>query len=138
MKYLLDTNVISELSRPRTHPRVQAWTQSMPIKMRYISVLSLGELTRGIVLMLDRDKARAELYRDWLVHVREQYRERTLPVTGPIAELWGANEGFLRRTLPTSDVLIGATAHQHGLVLATRNKRDFMDLGITLFDPWTE
>ena len=54
MKYLLDTNVLSELSRPRRHLRVQAWMESVPIEMRYVSVLSPGKLTRGIVLLMGR------------------------------------------------------------------------------------
>lgn len=138
MNYLLDTNVLSELRRPRPHPQVKAWMESVPLDDRYISVLTLGELTRGFVLLMDHDKARAEFYSDWMVAVREQYRSRTLPVTGPIAEVWGASEAFARRSLPTSDALMAATARQHGLVMATRNRRHFTDLGITLFDPWTD
>ena len=138
MKYLLDTNVLSELARPRPHPRVRAWMETVPIEMRYISVLSLGELTRGIVLILDRDKDRAEIYSDWLMAVKAQYRTRTLVVNLQVAEIWGATEGFTRRTLPMPDALIAATARQHGLVLVTRNRRDFKDFAITLFDPWTD
>ncbi len=112
--------------------------ESVPLENLYISVLSLGEMTRGFVLLMEHEKARAEFYSKWMAAIREQYRTRTLPITGPIAEIWGATQGFERRTLPTSDALIGATARQHGLVLATRNRRDFAALGISLFDPWTD
>jgi len=78
------------------------------------------------------------VYRGWLVNIRQQYRARTLPVTRQVADVWGATGGFARRTLSTSDALIAATARQHGLVMVTRNRRGFQDLGISLFDPWTD
>jgi len=137
LKFLLDTNVLSEARRSLPEPRVARWMASVPLEMRYISVLALGELTRGIALMLDRDQARAELYRDWLLAVRAQYAGRVIGIDAGVAETWGMMTAY-SRTSPVADALLAATARFHGLVLATRNRRDFQGLGIQVFDPWTE
>ena len=110
---------------------------SVPLESRYISVLALGELTRGIAMMVDRDQARAELYRDWLLAVRAQYAGRVIGIDTGVAETWGMMTAY-SRTSPVADALLAATARFHGLVLATRNRRDFQGLGIEVFDPWTE
>ena len=136
MNYLLDTNVLSEARRPRPDARVAAWIASVPIATRYISVLSLGELTRGIALMLKRDASRAEFYRDWLVAVRQHYAGRVLAVDARVAETWGMMSAT--GSLAIADALLVATARMHGLVLATRNRRDFENLGVEVFDPWTD
>jgi toxin FitB len=136
LNYLLDTNVLSEMRRPRPDPKVAAWIAATPISHRYISALSLGEMSRGIMLLFDRDKERGEFYRDWLVEVRARYAGRTLPVDGKVAETWGVTMPL--RSLPVFDALIAATARMHGLVLATRNRRDFERLGIKVLNPWTD
>ena len=136
VKYLLDTNVLSEPSKPRPDPRVMDWIASVPVQARYISVLSLGELTKGIALSLKRDAQRVVVYQQWLIAIRDQYSGRVLPVDALVAETWGmmASTG----SFPVVDALITSTARAHGLVLATRNRRDFQGLGIQVFDPWTD
>lgn len=136
MRFLLDTNVLSETRKPRPEPKVAAWLASVPIDARYISVLSLGEIARGIASLEARDRPRAETYRGWLHVVRQHYAERALAVDGDVAETWGVISAA--RSLPIVDALIAATARAHALVLATRNRRDFQDLGIEVFDPWTD
>lgn len=108
----------------------------MPITQRHISVLSLGEMTNGIVRLLKRDPQRAEFYRDWLVIVREQYEGRVLLVDALVAETWGMM--VPTGSFPIVDALILSTARAHGLVLATRNRRDFDGLGIKVINPWTD
>jgi toxin FitB len=136
LNYLLDTNVLSEPTRPRPNPKVLNWLDTTPPSTLFISVLSLGELTKGIAQVLDRDPRRAETYAAWLVSIRLQYKGRILPVDALIAETWGmmASTG----SFPVVDALITSTARAHGLVLATRNRRDFQGLGIQVFDPWTD
>jgi predicted nucleic acid-binding protein len=136
LNYLLDTNVLSEPKRPRPDPKVMSWIESAPLPTLFISVLSLGELTRGIALMLKRDLDRAEFYRDWLLAVRRQYAGRVLAVDAGVAETWGMMSAT--GSLAVADALLAATARMHGLVLATRNRRDFENLGVEVFDPWTD
>jgi hypothetical protein len=136
VNYLLDTNVLSEPTRPRPDPKVMDWIDTTPLNTLFISVLSLGELTKGIAQILDRDKQRAETYAGWLVSIRRQYAGRVLPVDAPVVETWGmmASTG----SFPILDALIVSTARAHGLVLATRNRRDFENLGVQIFNPWTD
>lgn len=110
--------------------------EGCPLDRLFISVLSLGELTKGIVLILERDTQRAEFYRDWLLAVREQYKGRTLAIDALVAETWGVMASTGALALP--DALLAATARAHGLTLATRNRRDFSGLGIQVFSPWTD
>ena len=86
--------------------------------------------------MLKRDASRAEFYRDWLVAVRQHYAGRVLAVDARVAETWGMMSAT--GSLAIADALLVATARMHGLVLATRNRRDFENLGVEVFDPWTD
>lgn len=136
MNYLLDTNVLSEPTRPRPDPKVMSWIDTTPLNTLFISVLSLGELTKGIAHILDRDKRRAETYAGWLVSIRRQYAGRVLPIDALVAETWGMTTST--GSFPIVDALIVSSARAHGLVLATHNRRDFKDLGVEVFDPWTD
>ena len=136
VNYLLDTNVVSEPSKPRPDPKVMAWIAATPIRTRYVSVLTLGELTKGLAIAVKRSRERAEIYQQWLIAVRAQYEGRILPVNALVAETWGmlASTG----SYPVVDALILSTARAHGLVLATRNRRDVEGLGVKIFNPWTD
>ena len=89
MRYLLDTNVLSEVRRPRGDAGVKRWISSVPTEDLYLSVLTLGEIRRGIVLLSRRDQTQAGVYEAWLVTVLRDYADRVLPVDAEAAEEWG-------------------------------------------------
>ena len=130
--FLLDTNVPSELTRPQSDPHVEAWLDAADDELLFLSVVSLGEMLKGLTV-LPASKRRRDL-QQWIDEtMRPWFDGRMLPVTERIAERWGilAGECHLRgKGLSVSDGLIAATALEHGLTIATRNVRDFADLGV--------
>lgn len=134
MSYLLDTNVISEFSKRRPNPAITGFVTSLPPDETWLSVMSLGEIRRGVEIELARNPASAELIRQWLMATEEQFVDRLLPVTGEIAHRWG--EISADRTRPVVDTLLAATALVHDLIVVTRNERDFANLGVRLINPW--
>lgn len=138
--FLLDTNIPSEFRNPQPEPRVVQWVDSVAEDSVFISVVTLGEIRKGCEL-LDAGKRRKEL-EQWLeVEVREWFAGRILPVTDAIAERWGRLEAQRQRLglpLNTADGQIAATALEHGLTLVTRNVNDFRDLGVVVFNPWSD
>ena len=136
--FLLDTNVPSELVRPQPEPKVKAWVAAQNLDLLFISVVSFGELRKGIVL-LSPGKRRAEL-ETWIeTDLSLLFFGRILPLTRSIAEQWGVLEAqrqLAGRPLNAPDGQIAATALDHGLTVVTRNTKDFADLGVTLFNPW--
>jgi predicted nucleic acid-binding protein len=125
--FLLDTNIPSELTRPKTDPQVEQWLDNANDEELYLSVVSLGEVVKGITVLPD-SKRRAGL-QEWLDHtLRPWFEGRILPVTAPIAERWGALSGEQRlkgRDVKVADGLIVATALYHDLAIVTRNVKDF-------------
>ena len=113
------------------------WVKSIPEQRVYVSVLTLGEIRRGIeVLPLGRRKA---MLAEWQEEVVLTLEDRILPITKGIADRWAILAGEAHRVgrpLATVDGLIAATAVEHGLVLATRNVKDFVNLPISILDPW--
>lgn len=135
MSYLLDTNVISELARARPEPSVSTWFGEATDEALYLSVLSLGELRRGVERLPAGQ--RREKLRRWLEQdLREWFGSRLLPVDAPVADTWGTLLASTRRTLPAIDGLIAATALHHGLRLVTRNVADFEVAGLDVINPW--
>ncbi|MCX6599641.1 MAG: type II toxin-antitoxin system VapC family toxin [Acidobacteria bacterium] len=137
-RYLLDTNVLSELPRPQPDPAVVRFIASIPERQLLISVLSLGEIRRGIErLPVSRRRVQFEA---WFQHdLIERFKDRLLGVDLGIAEAWGqlsAVQLERGRTLPVVDGLLAATALYHGLSLVTRNVRDFDGLGAPVVNPW--
>lgn len=134
MKYLLDTNVVSEIRRPRAAPQVVAWARSVPPGSTFISVLVLGEVRAGIERLRQRDPAQATVYHDWLENLRQMFAGRTIPVDGEIAEVWGS----LNATDPiaTIDGLMAATARVRGMTLVTRNVEHVDRPGVRVLNPW--
>jgi toxin FitB len=136
--FLLDTNIPSELIRPRPEPRVAAWLGAASDDRLYISVITLGEIRKGFTVVPDRGR-RLRLER-WLEEeLHPWFAGRILPVDEAVAERWGALDGErqLQGTpLNTADGLIAATALEHGLTMVTRNVKDFGGLGVDIFNPW--
>jgi predicted nucleic acid-binding protein len=134
--FLVDTNVVSELRKgPRTNARVRSWYDSVDAPALWMSVLSLGEIRRGVENVRRRDPAGATALDRWLQRLSRDHRGRVLPVTSAISDAWGALDA---RTgpLPIVDGLLAATAIVHELILVTRNVADFTRTGIDVFDPW--
>ncbi len=139
MRFLLDTNVLSEPMRPNPDPRVVAWLRAQPALDFAISVLSLGEIQRGVTMMAPRP-GKASLERWISTELPRQFSGRVLAVDEPVAREWGrlSAEGRRRgRDLPAIDGLILATAAVHGLILVTRNVADCADRGVPVLDPWS-
>jgi toxin FitB len=136
--YLLDTNVLSEFARKGPpDKRVDQWMKSTPQESLFASVLTFGEIRRGIEL-LPAGSRRTQL-EQWQDDLSAAFSTRILPVTKAIADSWAILSAVSQRngfTLATIDGLIAATALEHGFELVTRNVTDFPGLGITLFDPW--
>ena len=135
MTYLIDTNVLSELRSRNADAKVAAWVQARPRQSLYLSVLSLGEIRKGIEGVAD--PAFRQTLTDWLeVELPNYFVGRLLGIDGPVADRWGRVQAGARRTLPVVDGLLAATALHHDLMLVTRNARDFAGLGMQLVDPW--
>ena len=134
MTYLIDTNVISEFSKRRPHASVAAFLAGLSAESVWLSVLTLGEIRRGVERERPRDPMAADSIQQWLWRTEARFVDRILPVTAEIAHRWG--EMSSDRTRPVTDTLIAATASVHGLTVVTRNERDYRDLGVRVVNPW--
>jgi len=134
--YLVDTNVLSELRRGRrADPRVTAWVSAVHSSDLFISVVTILEVERGILLVERRDEKQGALLRAWLSErVMPEFKERILPVDTAVAQQCAALQ--VPDPRPHLDALIAATARVHRLKLVTRNVADFADAGIEVVDPW--
>jgi toxin FitB len=131
-------NIPSELIRSRPDSRVEKWVYAQDEQSLYLSVVSIGELRRGLVI-LPTSKRRSELERWFENDLLPRFERRILPVTRSIADRWGALDGQcqLKGTpLNTADGMIAATAIEHGLTVVTRNIRDYAGLGVEALNPW--
>ncbi|MER9329922.1 type II toxin-antitoxin system VapC family toxin [Mesorhizobium sp. M0488] len=138
MRLLLDTNVLSEVTRPAPDARVLDWLDGLDEDRSFISVVSIAEIRRGVALM-DEGRKR-EALAQWLAQdLPQRFEQRVLPVDEPIALAWGDLMGLAKRrgrALSSMDGLIAATAIAQELTLATRNTKDFDGFGLELLDPW--
>lgn len=139
--WLLDTNVVSELHRPRPSPIVADWLRILPPERSFISVLTLAELDQGIE-RLDADNPNISRYISFRHRTEVRFKGRTLSVSDPVVRAWGVAVGRRLRTppgvVPAVDALIAITAVHHRLHFATRNIRDVVGLGASVFNPWTD
>jgi len=136
MAYLLDTCVISELRKPRGDPGVSAWMANIHPDEAHLSVLTLGEIRRGIELHRPKDPRASGALERWLLGLESHYPDRLLPITATIADRWGRLS--LGQPLPVSDGLFAATALEHKLTVITRNVADFKRSGVNLINPFLE
>ena len=135
MPFLLDTNILSELRKgARCDPNVSNWAAKESGQAHYISVLSLGEIRKGIELLRKKSLADCMPFEIWLQKLQSEYANCTIAITAEIAERWGELSAL--RPLPVIDSLLAATALEHGLTLATRNTKDFDGLGISIVNPF--
>ncbi|MFT5391143.1 MAG: putative nucleic acid-binding protein [Gammaproteobacteria bacterium] len=136
MSYLLDTNVVSETVRARPAPAVIAWLADVPDEALHVSVLTLGEIRRGIDKLPNTQ--RREHLRVWLEHdLPDWFGPRVLDIDRAVADDWGRLLAAAGRTLPSIDSLIAATALHHGLRVVTRNVTDFQLPGLEVINPWS-
>jgi predicted nucleic acid-binding protein len=136
--YLLDTNVISEGVKLRPDLKVKAWVDSIDEQLFHVSVLTFGEIRKGIEsLPLSARRATVE---SWLVHdLVVRFAGRILQVDQEVADRWGRLTGKAKaenRLLSGVEGLLAATAFKHNLTLVTRNPRDVMLSGVPVFNPW--
>ena len=132
--YLVDTDVVSVLRRPERHPQVAGWFQNHLSADKFISVISLGEMERGIRIAERNDSTFAEHLSQWLAIVLETYSEGILDVDTAISRRWGQLSASLGNRNP--DLLIAATALEHDLIVVTRNVRHFEPTGVRLVNPF--
>ena len=137
MSYLIDTNVMSELRKRQANANLVAWMQARPRESLYLSVLSLGEIRKGIEGVADA--AFRQTLTDWLeVDLPKYFLGRLLGVDAQITDRWGRLQASAGRTLPIVDAMLATTALQHDLTLVTRNVKDFEGLGVPLVNPWQD
>lgn len=135
MRYLVDTNLLSELRRgSRADPGVIRWVKGTPTIQWKVSVITDYELEVGVLGLERRDQRQAASLRRWLIELREGYESRLLPITPEIAKICAAIQVPDRRQL--SDALIAATALHHGLTVVTRNEKDFEIPGLAVVNPF--
>jgi len=138
--WLLDTNVLSELRRPRPNARVVTFVESKPLDLLFVSVVTFAEIRFGIETVADAAR-RAEL-NDWLAHkVRPMFEERVLPVSEDVMLKWRLLVEDGRKTGHTysqPDLIIAATALHYGLTVLTRDTAEFTKARAPVFNPWRE
>ena len=131
--FLIDTDLLSALRRRGRSPDVAQWISDQRTTDLYLSVVSVGEVERGIVRQRRRDPAFAQMLAAWLDGVLALYRERILAVDLSTARRWGRLSGALGHE--GADLLIAATALEHGLTVVTRNVRHFELTGVPVLNP---
>lgn len=134
MSFLLDTDVVSELRRPRPDPHVREWLGRVASVDLHLSVLVTGEIRRGVELLRPREPERAASLDEWLEGLVVAYGDRLLPISASVADAWGRLSSL--RPLQVADGLMLATAKVNGLTLVSREAAALADLGVSTFNPW--
>lgn len=132
--YLLDTNVISETRKIRPDSGVMALLSAADSGGLFLSVLTLGELRKGVAAKRRTDPVAGDRLGAWVDGIETTFADRLLPIDAATARHWG--ELSAGRNMPVIDMLIAATAITHGLTLVTRTTRDVASTGVPLVDPW--
>ena len=131
--YLLDTNVVSELRRPRPHGAVPDWIADVPVEQLFVSAVTIGEIQAGIEITREQDEAKAEELEGWLDKVLASYG--VLPMDAPAFREWARLMHSMSDTI-SEDAMIAATAIVHRLTVVTRNVSDFGQLGVEMQNPF--
>ncbi len=138
MPWLLDTNILSELRRPRPEPKVVEFVTGCPLQVLYVSVVTLAEIRFGIELI--GEPGRRAALNDWLTHrVRPMFEGRVLPLSEEVILKWrllveeGRKSGH---TFSQPDLMIAATALHHGLIVVTRDRSEYDLAQVPVIDPW--
>lgn len=136
MRYLLDTNILSETIKKKPDNNVVSWLESVPQEQLYISVITIGEIRKGIEKLPTSAKCQKLLH--WLeTELVSWFHLHIIPIDIEIAEKWGYLMAASKRPLPAIDSLISATALTHNLTLVTRNIADFKDVhALETLNPW--
>jgi predicted nucleic acid-binding protein len=134
--YLLDTNVLSETRRTRPDPGVAAFLSAADAIGLFLSVLTLGELRKGVAAKRAADGLAADRIAVWVDTIETTFADRLLTIDAPVASRWG--ELSAGRPAPVIDTLLAATAMHHGLTLVTRNVRDVEATGVAILNPWRD
>ncbi len=132
--YLLDTNVVSALRRPDRYPAAISWLEAQHPSSVYLSVLTLGELERGIAQQMTRDPSFARDLAQWSQGIQVWFADRILPVDASTALRWGRLSASI--SSQDADLLIAATAMERGLTIVTRNVRHFEPTGVPVLNPF--
>jgi predicted nucleic acid-binding protein len=132
--FLLDTNVVSEIRKPRPDPKVKAWLASVPEVDLYLSVLVVGEIRQGVERLRRRDPARVAPYEAWLSELLRHFADRLVPITADVCEEWGRLN--VPDPLPVVDGLMAATARVRGWTFVTRNVADLARADVRLLNPF--
>jgi predicted nucleic acid-binding protein len=136
--FLLDTNCISELVRPKPEPRVLEWIEAVDETLLYLSVLTLGEIRKGLAGLAQ--SKRRTLLENWLeVELQPRFSGRIVSIDTAIADRWGLLTAEAKRNgkpLSIIDGLLAATALQHNLTVVSRNTSDFANTHVPVLDPW--
>jgi predicted nucleic acid-binding protein len=136
LQYLLDTNVLSETRKKQADERVMAFLSAVEPSALYISVLTLGELRKGVTHKGRFDPEAAKRLEFWVEGLEESFADRILGIDLATARLWGELSG--QRPRPVIDRLLAATAVVHDLTLVTRNSSDVEDIALKVLDPWLD
>jgi toxin FitB len=134
--YLLDTNVLSETRKKRADPGVMAFLEAADSDSLFMSVLTIGELRKGVAARMRADPAAAKSLSAWVEGLEFGFADRILGIDAATARRWGDWSGD--RPRPVVDTLLAATAVEHGLIFVTRNTRDVSGIQVKLHNPWTE
>jgi len=137
--YLLDTNVLSETRKKKADEGVMAFLQSADSTSLFLSVLTIGELRKGVAAKMRTDPVTAKSLAAWVEGLEFGFADRILGIDAATARLWGDWSGDRPRPVPRPiiDTLLAATAVQHGLIFVTRNTRDVDGIQVKLHNPWT-
>ncbi|MEJ0045845.1 MAG: type II toxin-antitoxin system VapC family toxin [Rhodospirillales bacterium] len=130
--YLIDTNVLSEARRG--DPTAVAWLRGIDPLLAYLSVVTVGEIAKGIEMKRRRDPSAAEALGAWLAGILQRYQRRILPIDQAVMLAWGRLQA--ERPRPVMDCLIAATAEAHRKIVVTRNDMDFAGIGVGVVNPW--